>query len=82
MKSWVGEEARRKAHGDGVPAKWCEEEAEECVSKCQERGRYLGKAKWKVAELDVADEVVARSVAEEEEEGAELKVKLPEVVKE
>ena len=81
-KVLVGEEARRKAHGDGVPAKWCEEGAEEFVSECQKRGRYLGRKKWKVAELDVADEVVAVSVAEEEEVVAEPRVRLPKVVRE
>ena len=80
--SLVGEEARRRAHGDGVPDKWCEEGAEEFVSECQERGKYLGRTKWKVAEMDVASEVVALSVAEEEEVVAEPRVKLPEVVKE
>ena len=80
--SVVGAEARRKAHGDGVPDKWCEEGVEEFSSECQERGRYLGRTKWKVAEMDVASEVVARSVAEEVEVVAEPKVKLPEVVKE
>ena len=78
----VGEKAREKAHGDGVPDTWCEEEAEEFWSECQGRDRYLGRTKWKVAELDVAKEVVARSVAEEVEVVAEPKVRLPEVVKE
>ena len=81
MKSWVGEEARRKAHGEGVPDKWCVEGAEEFESECRKRGKFLGRAKWKVAEMDVADEVVAVSVAEEEEEVAEPRVRLPEVVK-
>ena len=78
----VGEEARRKAHGDGVPAPWCVEGAEEYSAECQERGKWLGRTKWKVAELDVAEEVVARSVAEEEEVVAKPRVKLPEEVRE
>ena len=32
----VGERARRMAHGDGVPAPWCEEGAEEFSAECQE----------------------------------------------
>ena len=80
--SLVGEEARRKAHGDGRPDKWCEKGAEEFNSECQVRGRYLGRTKWKVAELGVAKEVVARSVAEEEEVVAEPRVRLPVLVKE
>ena len=80
-RTLVGEEARRMAHGNGVPAEWCEEEAEEFGSECQGRGRYLVVAKWKVAELDVAEEVVAVSVAEEEEVVAEPRVRLPEAVK-
>ena len=35
----VGESTRRKAHGDGVPAPWCVEGAEEFSTECQERGR-------------------------------------------
>ena len=65
-----------------MPDKWCGEGAEEFSTECQEKGRYLGKTKWKVAELDVAEEVVARSVAEEEEEVAKPLVRQPEVVKE
>ena len=78
----VGEGTRRKAHGDRVPAPRCEEGAEEFYTECQERGRYLGRTEWKVAELDVAKEVVARSVAEEAEVVAEPKVRLPEVIRE
>ena len=77
----VGEEARRKAHEDGVPAKWCEEKVKEFHSECVARGKCLGRTKWKVAELEVAESVVARSVAEEQEEVAEPKVQLPEVEK-
>jgi len=68
----VGEEARRLAHGAGVPDPWCEREAEEFWSACQERERYEGRTKWKVAGLNVADigvvdRVVAESVASFEE---------------
>ena len=68
--TWVGEEGRVKAHGDGVPAPWCEEAAEKIVSECQARGKYLGRKKWKAAELEVVEEVEALSVAEEEEEAS------------
>ena len=78
----VGEEARRKAQGDGVAAPLCEKGVEEFGSECRERGRYLKRMEWKVAELEVAEAVVARSVAEEEEVVAEPKLRLPEVVKE
>jgi len=74
----VGEKARRKAHGDGVLEPWCEQEAKEFSAECQVRDRYLGRVKWKVAEMDVAEvvavreaeveEVEALSVAEVEEE--------------
>ena len=80
----VGEKAREQAHGDGVPAPWCKKGAEEIWAECQERDRYQGETKWKVATLNVADverieglEVEAESVAEEEEEVAEPKVRLP-----
>ena len=80
----VGEEARRKAHGDGVPAPWCEVGEKEIWAECQGRDRYQGRTKWKVATLNVtdADEVErlgieAESVAEEEKEVAEPKVRLP-----
>ena len=63
VKSLVGEEARKKAHGDRVTALWCEEIAEEFVSECQGKGKYLGPTKWKVAALEVTEEVVAESVA-------------------
>jgi len=68
----VREEAKRLAHGAGVPDPWCERGAEEFVAECQERGRYLGRTKWKVAGLNVADvgvadRVVAESVAVVEE---------------
>ena len=82
LRTLVGEKARRKTHGDGVPAKWCERKAEEFGSKCQEKSMYLGRMKWKVAELDVAEEVVALGVAEEEEEVAEPKMRLPVVIRE
>ena len=77
VKTLIGEEARERAHGDGVPAKWCEEGAGEFESECQERDRYLGRTKWKVAELEVADEIVVVSVAGEEVEVAGPKVRLP-----
>ena len=84
----VGEEARELAHGDGVPAPWCKKGAEEFWAECQERDRYKGRTKWKVATLNMADadeaerlRVEAESVAEEEEEVAEPKVRLPEVEK-
>jgi len=69
VKTIVGEEARKKAHGDGVPEPWCEEEAEGFWREAEEKGRFGGRTKWKVAELDVASSVVASSVAVEEEEG-------------
>jgi len=78
VKTMVGEEARRKAHGDGVPAPWCGEEAERFWSEAEERGRYEGRTKWKVAQLDVASSVVASSVAVGEEEGVSKPVvKMP-----
>ena len=77
VRTLVGEEAREKAHGDGVLALWCGEVAEEFLSECQARDKYLGRTKWKVAELEVAEEVEVVSVAEEEEEMAEPKVRLP-----
>ena len=76
-KTLIGEEVRKKAHSNGVPAPWCEKGAEEFHAQCQERDRYLGRTKWKVAELKVAEKVEAESMAEEEEEMAEPKVRLP-----
>jgi len=68
----VGEEARRLAHGADVPDPWCRRGAEEFVAECQDRDRYLGRTKWKVAglsvaDIEVADRVVAESVAVVEE---------------
>jgi len=68
----VGEEARRLAHGAGVPDPWCKRGAEEFVAECQDRERYMGRTKWEVAglnvvDVEVADRVVAESVAEVEE---------------
>ena len=61
----VGEEARGLAHGAGVPAPWWRMGAEELMSECQARERYLGRTKWKVAGLNVVDvEMVDRVVAE------------------
>ena len=78
VKSLVGEKAREKAHGDGVPAPWCTEGAEEWGKEHEERGLGLGRSKWKVAELEVAESVVAESVAKvKEAEVAEPKVRLP-----
>jgi len=78
VKSLVGEEARKKAHGDGVPAPWCGEEAERFWREAEERGRFGGHTKWKVAELDVASSVVAESVeVAEEEEASKPVVKMP-----
>jgi len=79
VKTVVGEEAREKAHGDGVPAPWYEGGAEKVSSECQARDKYLGRTKWKVAELDVAKVVVAESVAEVEEEVSKLVVRTPSV---
>jgi len=78
VKTLVGEEAREKAHENGVPDPWCEKGAKEFNEECQERGRYLGRTKWKVAELDVAESVVAESVeVAEEAEVAKPVVRLP-----
>jgi len=78
VKTMVGEEAREKAHGDGVPVPWCEEEAESLWREAEEKRRFGGRTKWKVAELDVASDVVAESVAEVKEEGvSEPVVKMP-----
>ena len=84
----VGEKARRMAHGDGVPAPWCKEGAEEFWAECQERDRYQGRMKWKVVVLNEADadeverlRVEAESVAKEDEEVAELRVRLSEMEK-
>jgi len=78
VKTMVGEEARKKAHGNGVPAPWCEEEAEGFWREAEERGHFGGRTKWKVAELDVASSVVAESVAVDEEEGVSKPVvKMP-----
>ena len=78
VKSMVGEEAREKAHGDGVPAPWCSKGAEDWGEECEKRGMGLGRTKWKVAELEVAEEVEAEGVAEVKEvEVAEPKVRLP-----
>jgi len=78
VKTMVGEEARKKAHGDGVPAPWCEEEAEGFWREAEEKRRFGGCTKWKVAELDVASSVVAESVGVAEEEGvSEPVVKMP-----
>jgi len=79
VETVVGEEAREKAHGDGVPAPWCKEGAEEFASECQARDKYLGRTKWKVAELDVAEVVVAESVAEVKEELSKPVVRMPSV---
>jgi len=77
-KTVVGEEARRLAHGAGVPDPWCEKGAKEFWSACQERERYEGRTKWKVAELNVADvEVVDRVVAESVAEVKEAQVSKP-----
>jgi len=74
----VGERARERVHGDRVPAPWCEEGAEEISTEYQERDRYLGRMKWKVAVLDVAEVVEAESVAEvEEEEVSKPVVRMP-----
>ena len=81
----VGEEARRLAHGAGVPDPWCKRGAKEFWSACQERERYAGQTKWKVAELnvadiEVADRVVAKSVAVvEEAQVSKLVVRMPSV---
>ena len=78
VKTMVGEEARKKAHGDGVPAPWCEEEAEGFWREAEEKRRFGGRTKWKVAQLDVAESVVAESVAVGEEEGVSKPVvKMP-----
>jgi len=74
----VGEEARRLAHGAGVPDPWCERGAEEFVAECQGRKRYMGRTKWKVAGLNVADvEVADRLVAESVAEVVEAQVSKP-----
>jgi len=78
VKTLVGEEARKKVHGDGVPEPWCGEEAEGFWREAEESGRYGGRTKWKVAELDVASSVVAESVVVGEEEGVSKPVvKMP-----
>jgi len=78
VRTVIGEEARRKAHGDGVRAPWCEEEAESFWREAEEKRRFGGRTKWKVAELDVASSVVASSVAVEEEEEVSVPVvKIP-----
>jgi len=68
----VGAVARRKTHGNRVPDPWYKKGVEEFSLECQARGRYLGRTKWKVAELEVAKEVVAESVAEAEVEEVEV----------
>ena len=80
----VGEKAREKANGDGVPAPWCKKGGEEFWAECQERDRHQGRTKWKVATLNVGDAdrverlgVEAESVAEEVEEVAKPRVRLP-----
>jgi len=78
VRTLVGEGARKKAHGDRVPAPWCEEEAEGFWREAEESGRFEGRTKWKVAQLDVAESVVAESVSVgEEEEVSKLVVKMP-----
>jgi len=78
VKTMVGEEARKKAHGDGVPAPWCKEEAESFWREAEEKRRFGGRTKWKVAELDMASDVMAERVAEvKEEEVSEPVVKMP-----
>jgi len=78
VKTMVGEEARRKAHEDGVPAPWCSEEAERFWREAEGERRFGGRTKWKVAQLDVAEDVVAESVAvREEEEVSKPVVKIP-----
>ena len=78
VRTMVGEEVRKKAHGDGVPAPWCEEEAEGFWREAEEKGSFGGRTKWKVAQLEVESSVVAESVAvAEEEEVSEPVVKMP-----
>ena len=76
----VGEEVREKGHADGVPAPWCEEGADKISTESQARDKYLGRMKWKVAELGVAEVVETESVAEfEEERVSKLVVRIPSV---
>jgi len=78
VRTLVGEGVRKKAHDDRVPAPWCGEEAEGFWRKAAERGRFEGRTKWKVAELDVAEVVVAESVVLDVEEGvSEPVVRMP-----
>ena len=78
VRTLVGEKARRKAHEDGVLETWCREEAEAFWREAEERGRFEGRTKWKVAELEVVSSVEAESVAvAEEDEVSRPVVKMP-----
>ena len=76
--SLVGEKARERAQGEGVPEPRCSEGAEKWGEEHEERGVGLGRTKWKVAELEMVESVEVQSVAEVRmAEVAEARVRLP-----